>query len=384
MKTLACCYGTRPEFIKIAPIVLELQRTHASIKPLLICSGQHEELLDGLDTAFGVRVVRSLDIRKIIGPTDSLPLLAEASHTRFAQALQSINPDGVLVQGDAASSFLTAFAAFHLHIPVFYVEAGLRTYDLEQPFPEEAYRQLTSRLASYCFAPTEENKKNLLREGISKDRIFVTGNTIVDALEMIVKGPFPPATPVGGSRQGRTFTYFPWLKKMAYRRLILVTIHRRENQGEILQRMLRALRRIQGKYPDDLFVFSVHPNPNVRIPVYSRLKNNPRFVLINPPRYVQFLSLLSVTSVVMTDSGGIQEEAPSFGVPALVLRNKTERVEGLTTGWSFLAGTEEQGIIDTFERLNSWKKPKTGNPYGDGKAAARIAKIISNILRVQG
>lgn len=378
MKTLACCYGTRPEFIKIAPIVLELQRMHASIKPLLISSGQHEELLDGLDTAFGVRVVRSLDIRKIIGPTDSLPLLAEASHTRFAQVLQSINPDGVLVQGDAASSFLAAFAAFHLHIPVFYVEAGLRTYDLEQPFPEEAYRQLTSRLASYCFASTEENKKNLLREGISKDKIFVVGNTVVDAVEFLM------SKLKKKKRETILKKNFPWLETMSYRRLILVTIHRRENQGEILQRMLQALLTIQGKHPDDLFIFSVHPNPHVRIPVYSRLKNNPRFVLINPPRYAHFLTLLSAVSAVMTDSGGIQEEAPSFGVPALVLRNKTERVEGLTTGWSFLAGTAEQGIIDTFEQLNTWKKPKTGNPYGDGKAATRVAKIVSNMLSIQG
>lgn len=377
-KTIACCYGTRPEFIKIAPIVLGLERGFPSIKPLMVCSGQHEALLDGLNKEFGIYVDHLLDIRKIIGPTDNLPLLAEASHTRYARALESLRPDSVLVQGDAASSFLAALAAFHLHIPIFYIEAGLRTYDLEQPFPEEAYRQMTSRLASYYFAPTEENKKNLLREGISKDKIFVVGNTVVDAVEFLM------SKLKNKKRETILKKNFPWLETMAYRRLILVTIHRRENQGEILQRMLRALRRIQGKYPDDLFVFSVHPNPNVRIPVYSQLKNNSRFILINPPRYAHFLVLLSAVSAVMTDSGGIQEEAPSFGVPALVLRNKTERVEGLTTGWSFLAGTEEQGIIDTFERLNSWKKPKTGNPYGDGKAAARVAKIISNILRVQG
>lgn len=371
MKTLACCYGTRPEFIKIAPIVLELQRKYTSIKPLLICSGQHEELLDGLDTAFGIRVVRSLDIRKIIGPTDSLPLLAEASHTRFAQALQSINPDGVLVQGDAASSFLAAFAAFHLHIPVFYVEAGLRTYDLEQPFPEEAYRQLTSRLASYCFAPTIVSQQNLLNEGIAANRIFVVGNTVVDAVNF-----FNSHLQKNGIERLYTEN-FPWMRQREYRRLILVTVHRRENQGKVLHGILRALLAIQKKHPGDLFVFSVHPNPKVRLAVYSMLKNNPRFVLIHPPRYFHFLTLLRRASIVMTDSGGMQEEAPSFGIPTLVLRRKTERVEGIKSGWSVLAGVDTGSIMDAFERLDSWKKPRTGNPYGDGKAAKRIAKIIN-------
>lgn len=370
MKRLACCYGTRPEFIKIAPIVLELQRRYTSVEPLLICSGQHEELLDGLDTAFGVHVVRSLDIRKIIGPTDSLPMLAEASHARFAQALQSINPDGVLVQGDAASSFLATLAAFHLHIPIFYVEAGLRTHDLEQPFPEEAYRQLTSRLASYCFAPTIVSQQNLLNEGISANRIFVVGNTVVDAVNFFnshlqknsVVRPYAES--------------FPWMRQIKHRRLILVTVHRRENQGKVLHGILLALLAIQKKHPEDLFVFSVHPNPKVRLAVYSMLKNNPRFVLIHPPRYFQFLTLLRRASIVMTDSGGMQEEAPSFGIPALVLRRKTERVEGIKSGWSVLAGVDKASIMDAFERLDSWKKPKTGNPYGDGRAAKRIAKII--------
>jgi len=347
-----------------------LQKHYPSVKPILVCSGQHEELLVGLDRLFGIGVDNFLDIRKAIGPTDNLPLLAEAAHTLFAGALASLKPEGVLVQGDAVSSLLAALAAFHLHIPVFYVEAGLRTYDFEQPFPEEGYRQMTSRLASYYFAPTAANKKNLMNEGILGKRVFVVGNTVVDSLNLIMN-----KLKKNGIEK-LVAKNFPWLKTSTHRRLILVTIHRRENQGDTLKEILRTLIKVQRKHPDDLFVFSVHPNPKVRLQVFSMLKNNPGFILIQPSKYELFLELLSRAAAVLTDSGGIQEEAPSFGIPSLVMRKKTERTEGVKLGWSLLTGVEPQQIIQLFESLDTWKKPDGGNPYGDGKAATRIAKII--------
>lgn len=370
-KILALCYGTRPEFIKIAPIVRQLKKNYPTINPVLICSGQHEELLAGLDKMFGLTVQADVNVRKKIGPTSNLSLLTEGVHAGFAETLEKLRPDGVLVQGDAASTFLGALAAFHQRIPVFYVEAGLRTLDLEQPFPEEAYRQMTTRLASLLFAPTKINRQNLLSEGVPRDKIIVVGNTIVDSVNYIKNH----LAKVGMKKLAHQ--HYSWLNDTQGKKLIVVTIHRRENHGVILAGILESLVKIQRANPNCLFVFSVHPNPNVRLAVYNKLKNHSGFVLIEPPLYHNFLLLLGCAQAVITDSGGLQEEAPSFGIPAIVVRKKTERIEGISSGWSILAGVSESGIIRAYKSLNTWKKPKGGNPYGDGKSSGRIAKIIA-------
>lgn len=373
--TLAFCFGTRPEFLKLAPVVLEFRRRYSQVTIRLICSGQHQELLSGIGELFKITIDRSLDVRREVGATTNLSFLAETVHTKFAEALDELKPDGVVVQGDAASTFFAALAAFHLQIPIFYIEAGLRTYDLEQPFPEEGYRQMIARLATLLFSPTIANKRNLVAERISPKRIFVTGNTIVDAVESIKK------QLTTSSRSRLLQANFPWLSPRSNNRLILITIHRRENQGLVINGILRAVRTIAFGYPSDLFVFSVHPNPAIRLPVYRILNDIANVRLISPPSYFPFLCLLSRASLIVTDSGGLQEEAPSFGIPVLVVRKKTERIEGIKQGWSVLAGIEEKNIVRRFAQLDSWKKPKGGNPYGDGKASSRIAKHIYEYLQ---
>ncbi|MBI5357199.1 UDP-N-acetylglucosamine 2-epimerase (non-hydrolyzing) [Candidatus Collierbacteria bacterium] len=358
MKTIVCCYGTRPEFIKIAPVVLVL-RKYPGLKPVLICSGQHRELLEGIGEDFGLKPDIELNIRKSIGNTDNLSELTSSLLAEFSKIFTKINPDGVIVQGDAASAAFAAVAAFHQELPIFYIEAGLRTYDLSQPFPEEGYRQMISRIASVLFCPTDIDKKNLLNEGIPGNKIHVVGNTVVDALAMMSKGPT-------SSRQGWTLTD----------KTIVVTIHRRENWGVPLKRILSSLIKIRDDNPGFKFIVSVHPNPIVKNVVENSLKDERGFELIVPPNYRKFISILGQSSGVITDSGGIQEEAPSLKIPCLVVREKTERTVGLEAGWSMLAGTNEKGILSGFKWLKDWRIPKENNPYGDGKSALKIAKII--------
>lgn len=359
MKTIACCYGTRPEFIKIAPVVLALRNLYPDIKPVLICSGQHRELLKGIGEDFGLKPDIELDIRKSIGNTDNLSELTSSLLSAFSHIFTKIKPGAVMIQGDAASAAFAAIAAFHQELPVFYVEAGLRTYDLAQPFPEEGYRQMISRIANFMFCPTETDKKNLLNEGIPGNKIYVVGNTVVDALEIIKKG-----------------LTLPKKEQALIDKKIIVTIHRRENWGVPLKRILSALKKIRDKNPDYKFIVSVHPNPIVKNTVERYLKGESGFELIAPPTYRKFISMMGRSLGVITDSGGIQEEAPSLKIPCLVVREKTERTAGLESGWSMLAGTDEKGIVSGFKWLKDWKITKGGNPYGDGKSALRIAKII--------
>ena len=359
MQTIACCYGTRPEFIKIAPVVLALNKLYPDIKTILICSGQHRELLEGIGEDFGLKPDIELNIRKSIGNTDNLSELTSSLLTAFSRIFTKIKPNAVMVQGDAASAAFAAIATFHQELPIFHIEAGLRTYDLSQPFPEEGYRQMISRIADVLFCPTDIDKKNLLNEGIPENKIHVVGNTVVDSLGIILKG------------------LAPQLRGQALiDKKIIVTIHRRENWGDPLKRILSSLKKIRDNNPDYKFIVSVHPNPIVKNVVESYLKNELSFELIIPPTYRKFISILERSLGVITDSGGIQEEAPSLGIPCLVVREKTERTAGLKTGWSMLAGTEEKGILSGFKWLKNWEIPKGGNPYGDGKASSRIAKII--------
>lgn len=368
-KKLVCCYGTRPEFIKIAPVVLELKK-RKKIETVLICSGQHQELLSGLGGVFRLVNQFDLNVRTLIGKTDDLSTLGEGLLVKFSKALDIVRPDGVLVQGDAASAFYAALTAFHLKIPIFYVESGLRTYDLDHPFPEEGYRQMISRLATVHFVPTKTNYRNLISEKILTNKIYVVGNTVVDALKLIenhLKAIVP---------DNLLSKEIPQLSNLRNRKLVVVEVHRRENYGQSLIRILKALVRIEMKNKDYFFVFPTHPSHHIRPIVKEYLDNKEGFAIIEPPVYLTFLALLNKSSAIITDSGGLQEEAPSLGIPVLVVRYKTERTEGLEKDWSFLVKPIEQEILTAFDKIKKWKMPKGGNPYGDGKAAGRIAKII--------
>lgn len=369
MKTILCCYGTRPEFIKIAPVVLALKK-YPLLKTLVMCSGQHQELLKSMSHIFGLANHYDLRVRVKIGKNDDLSLLGSNLIYAFSKKFRELKPSAVLVQGDAASAFCAALAAFHQKVPIFYVEAGLRTYDLSQPFPEEGYRQMITRIAAVCFAPTETNRKNLIRERITKNQIQVVGNTAIDALKKI-----------GGSLSslGKIKILereIPQLKRKAARKLVVVELHRRENYGKPLIQILTALLEIQTEHPDYFFVFSAHPSPNIKPVVSKFLEGKEGFLIIPPPNYLTFITLLEQAVLVITDSGGLQEETPMFGIPIIVVRKKTERVEGLKDGWSTLVGFDKASILRSFESLKKWQKPTGENPYGDGKAADRIAKSI--------
>lgn len=369
MKTILCCYGTRPEFIKIAPVVSALKK-YTQLKTLLMCSGQHKELLKGMDHIFGLANNYDLRIRAKIGTNDDLSLLGSHLILAFSKKLEELIPDAVVVQGDAASTFYAALAAFQQRIPVFYIEAGLRTYDLSKPFPEEGYRQMITRIAEVCFAPTETSRKNLIYERVAKSQIHVVGNTIVDALKKI------RARLTSVEKRKLLEEKIPQLKRLGTRKLVVVEIHRRENYKKPLIQILTALLLIQAKHPDYFFVFSVHPSPNIKPIVNKFLKGTEEFLLINPPDYLTFIALLELATLVITDSGGLQEEIPTFGIPAMVTREKTERVEGLSKGWVTLVGFDKNKILESFESIKNWEKPLGGNPFGDGKAAERIAKSI--------
>lgn len=366
MKKLMCCFGTRPEFIKLAPVALALKKRNI-IETILICSGQHRELLRGIGENFDLKPDIDLNVRKKIGDINDLSELAAGLTVEFSRAFRRIRPDAVIVQGDAASAMFAALAAFQLELPIYYVESGLRTYDLTQPFPEEGYRQMISRLASVLFCPTEIDRDNLIHERIAKERIFVVGNTVVDALKMM------PLMPKGPTLKGGTL-------RDAKDKKIIVTLHRRENWGEPMRRILSSLIKISTRYQEYEFIVSVHPNPIVRAEIETSLKNQSGFTLIKPPAYKQFILLLNQSFGVITDSGGIQEESSTLGLPCLVVREKTERVSGVKLGWSLVVGTDENQIISGFEWLVNWKRPRGGNPYGDGKASVKIAKIIYDTI----
>ena len=369
MRKILFCYGTRPEFIKIAPVVLAM-KNYAQLKTLLMCSGQHKELLKSMDNIFGLENNYDLRIRTKIGKNDDLSILGSHLLFAFSKKIKELNPDAAVVQGDAASTFYAALAAFQQKVPVFYVEAGLRTYDLSRPFPEEGYRQMITRLATVCFAPTKTSRKNLICEGVAKNQIHIVGNTVVDALKKI-RSKFTSA------EKGRILERkIPQLKRKGNRKLVVVEIHRRENYQKPLIQILKALLLIQTKHPDCFFVFSVHPSPNIKPVVNKFLKGKEGFLLIKPPDYLTFIALVELATLVITDSGGLQEEIPTFGIPAMVAREKTERVEGLVRGWSALVGFDKDKILESFESFKNWQKPQGQNPFGDGKSAERIAKTI--------
>ena len=361
MKKIMLVFGTRPEAIKMCPLVNEL-KSRPELQTVVCVTGQHRQMLDAVLHAFAVTPDYDLSIMK---EKQTLFDITVNILERIREVLEKEKPDVVLVHGDTSTTFVTALACFYLQIPVGHVEAGLRTYNIYSPYPEEFNRQAVSILAKYNFAPTELSKENLLREGKAADSIYVTGNTAIDALKTTVRAEYT----------------HPELDWAADSRLIMITAHRRENLGEPMHHMFRAIRRIIEEHPDVKAIYPIHMNPVVRAAANEELGDCDRIRIIEPLDVLDFHNFLARSYLILTDSGGIQEEAPSLGKPVLVMRDTTERPEGIAAGTLKLVGTDEATIYENFKTLLEDKTAydkmaKASNPYGDGVACKRIADIL--------
>jgi len=363
-------FGTRPEAIKMAPVIAGLRSQGPRIRTRVAVTAQHREMLDQVLSLYGIVPDHDLDIMR---PHQTLTQITTRALDRLGRLLDEQSPDLVLVQGDTTTTFAAALAAFYRRIPVGHVEAGLRTYDKFHPFPEEINRRLTSHIADWHYAPTAGARRALLREGVEASRILVTGNTVIDAVLAVAKKPFS-GSPVAG-----------WVPNPR-RRLILVTAHRRENFGAPLESICLALRDLVDRYADVEVIYPVHLNPQVRGPVRSLLGGRERIRLVPPMAYHAFVALMARSTIILTDSGGIQEEAPSLGKPVLVLRRVTERPEAEEAGTVEVVGTDRKRIVAAARRLledpRAYRRmARRINPYGDGKAAARIVRHIVFLSR---
>ena len=363
MKTIMLIFGTRPEAIKRCPLVNEL-KTRGGIRTLVCVSGQHRQMLDQVLDAFDVVPDYDLSIMK---DKQTLFDITASILQRIRAVLEEAKPDIVLVHGDTSTTFVAALACFYLQIPVGHVEAGLRTYNIHSPYPEEFNRQAVSIIARYNFAPTQLAQDNLIREGRDKGSIYVTGNTAIDALKTTIRAEY----------------HHPDLEWAKGSRLIVITAHRRENLGEPLHHMFRAIRRIMEGYKDAKALYPIHMNPQVRKAAAEELDGCERIRMIEPLDVIDFHNFLARSYLILTDSGGIQEEAPSLGKPVLVMRDTTERPEGIRAGTLKLVGTNEEAIYQAFKTLMEDAKEydrmsQASNPYGDGFACKRIADILES------
>ena len=362
-------YGTRPEAIKVAPVIKAVEQ-EPGLTSLTVVTGQHREMLDQVNELFGIVPDRDLDV---IRHGQGLSQLAARILERFDATLDEMRPSAVLVQGDTTTSTAAALAAFHRQIPVFHLEAGLRSGDVYSPFPEEMNRRLTSRLSALHLAPTDESRANLLREGVDVDEVVVTGNTVIDALMATVRAELEIQDPQVRSAVD------------AATRTLLVTAHRRESWGKALQGVGRALRQIARLHPDLTIVLPLHRNPLVRAAILPSVEGLRNVVICEPLSYADFAVLLSRSAVVLTDSGGIQEEAPSLGKPVLVMRDNTERPEAVDAGTVRLIGTAEERIVREVDRLltdpDAYRAmARAVNPYGDGKASGRVVASVRHFF----
>jgi len=365
-------FGTRPEAIKLCPLIQRLRSQPDAFEVRVCVTAQHRDMLDPVLEAFGVRPDFDLDLMQ---PGQTLCGITARILAGIETVLNSERPHLVVVQGDTNTTFAAALGAFYRGVPVAHIEAGLRTGDLRQPFPEEMNRVLTSRIAEFHFAPTRGAEAALLHEGVAPERIFVTGNTGIDAVLWVRYA----------LEQGELHApAWPWLDPA--RRLVLVTCHRRENFGPGFDRAMRALALVAER-PDVQVVYPVHRNPNVLGPAHSQLSGHANIVLLDPLPYVAFVDLMRRCWMIITDSGGIQEEAPSLGKPVLVLREKTERPEAVEAGTVKLVGTDERQIVAEAARLLDDEREYTRmtrvhNPYGDGRACERIAQVLATAMRL--
>lgn len=361
-KRVFLSFGTRPEAIKMCPLVKELQTRQDTIETIVCVTGQHREMLDQVLRAFDVQPDYDLSIMK---SEQTLFDVTINILDKMKAVLEEARPDVVLVHGDTSTTFVTALACFYLQIPVGHVEAGLRTYNIHSPYPEEFNRQAVGIVAQYHFAPTEMAKKNLIKEGKDADTIYVTGNTAIDALQTTVQNNY-------------SHEQLEWAKGA---RLIMITAHRRENLGQPMRHMFKAIKRIVDEHEDIKVIYPIHMNPAVREAAKDILGSCDRIRIIEPLEVIDFHNFLAQSYMILTDSGGIQEEAPSLGKPVLVMRDTTERPEGIQAGTLKLVGTDEEKIYASFKELleneaTYNQMSKASNPYGDGFASRRIADIL--------
>lgn len=367
MKKIMVVFGTRPEAIKMCPLVKEV-KSRKNLETLVCVTGQHREMLSQVLETFDVDPDYDLSIMR---ERQTLFDITIDILVRIREVLEEVKPDVVLVHGDTSTTFVTALACFYLRIPVGHVEAGLRTYDIYSPYPEEFNRQAVGIMANYHFAPTDKARANLIREGKDPSSIFVTGNTVIDALKTTVRPDY-------------RHEHLNWANDS---RLILITAHRRENLGQPMERMFRAIKRIVDEYEDIKIIYPIHMNPQVRQIADKILANNDRIRIIEPLDVLDFHNFMARSYLILTDSGGIQEEAPSLGKPVLVMRDTTERPEGVEAGTLKLVGTDEEMIYTAFKHLLEDKEAydrmsKATNPYGDGFASRRIVDILVERLPI--
>jgi UDP-N-acetylglucosamine 2-epimerase (non-hydrolysing) len=372
LKKIAVIFGTRPDTIKLASIILELKKEKKYFKVITIATAQHRQMLDQVLDIF--KLVPDYDLN-IMLPKQSLVTLTQNTIKKLDDVIVKENPDLVIVQGDTTTTFVGSLVAFYHQIPVGHIEAGLRTNDKANPFPEEINRRLTSAITDLHFAPTETAKKALLKENISRQSIFVTGNTVIDALNIAIKKNYKFTVPLLNEIISQK------------KKIILLTMHRRENWGEPMKGACKAVKRLALLYPGFNFVFPVHLNPVVSEVVHGTLDNLKNVYLIAPLDYSDFVNFMSKTYLIITDSGGVQEEGPHFGIPILVLRKVTERPEAVKYGTVKLVGLDEETIFKTAKRLiedkSAYKKMASAvNPYGDGLSSRRTVQIIKNYFNI--
>ena len=372
MKNILFVFGTRPEVIKLSPVILELKKYPEKYNVIICNTEQQKELSNQTLQYFNLKADINLDCMR---PNQSL---AEVQ-TRILSALDGVFKnnviDATIVQGDTMTVLSGALVSFYNKIPIFHVEAGLRSYDIFEPFPEEIMRQMASRVTDIHFAPTQKNKEALLKENISEDKIHVVGNTVIDALFCLSDKTMQTAS-----------EFFKNQNIEINDELVLITAHRRENHGERLGRIISAIEFLANKYPDHTFIIPVHPNPNVKDKIYSRLSKYSNIKLMSPLDYPNLVYLMKNAKLILTDSGGIQEEAPSFGCPTFVMRYETERQEGIDAGVSLLVGADYDKIVSLSDQVLSNTKANTRlkiqNPYGDGNSAVKIEHIISRYFNL--
>ncbi|WP_413480044.1 non-hydrolyzing UDP-N-acetylglucosamine 2-epimerase [Carnobacterium maltaromaticum] len=360
-------FGTRPEAIKMAPIILELKKQKRDFESIVVATAQHRKMMDQVLTAFDIELDYDLDVMK---DNQSLAEITSNVLTQLDRVIKEVKPDIVLVHGDTTTTLAASLAAFYNQTKIGHVEAGLRTWDKYSPFPEEINRQLTDVMADIYFAPTVNSEENLRKERRNKKNIYVTGNTAIDALKKTI------------SIENRRNVFVP---HDSQNRIILVTMHRRENQGKPMENVFAAIKEVIEEYPDIEIVYPVHLNPIIQKLTKELLGNHPRIHLIEPLDVIDFHNLIATTYMIMTDSGGIQEEAPSLGIPVLVLRDETERPEGVAAGTLKLVGTDKENVkkimTELLENKVVYNKMSVSqNPYGDGEAAGKILAVIKDFF----
>ena len=381
MKTVMLIFGTRPEAIKMCPLVKEFQKHPKVFKTIVCVTGQHREMLDQVLKIF--EVIPDFDLNIMRQGQDLTDVTARVL-TGLRDIFKECHPDVVLVHGDTTTSTAGALAAFYAQIPVGHVEAGLRTHDVYSPWPEEMNRQITSRIATYNFSPTPLSEKNLLEEK-AYGSIYVTGNTVIDALHMVVDKLKTDEALIKEQDNVLAQAGYNVTRLVEGKKLVLITGHRRENFGDGFIRMVTAMKDLSEKYPEVDFVYPMHLNPNVRKPIheiFGKKLTRSNFFFIEPLQYLEFVHLMSKATIILTDSGGIQEEAPGLGKPVLVMRDTTERPEGLASGTVHLVGTDYDKIMNEvstlIENVSAYEKmSKAVNPYGDGQACRRIADVLA-------